>query len=109
MDAMVYELNEDEIVDGGPVQLAFGLHLQYAVTTSDALVAELRSYRAACVTVRQRCIVRHGLNADPDRLKSLDGLVGTNLLSYVLKIAREGVTMRADMSNASKISHGLAR
>ena len=96
VDAMVYELNEDEIVDGGPTQLAFGLHLQYAVTTSDALVAELRSYRAACVAVRQRCIVRHRLNADPNRLGSLDGLVDANLLSYVLKIAREGVNMRAD-------------
>ena len=94
--AMGYELNEDAMVDGGPMQLAFGLHLRHAVTTSGALDAELRSYRAACVAVRQRHIVRHGLNADPDRVKRLDGLVDANLLSYVLKIAREGVTMRAD-------------
>ena len=67
VDAMGYELNEDEIVDGGPMQLAFGLHLRHVVTTSDALVAELRSYRAACVAVRQRSIVRHGLSTPTQR------------------------------------------
>ena len=96
VDAMEFELNDDDVADGGPMQLAFGLHLRHVVDTSDALVAELRSYRAACVAVRQRHIVRHGLNADPERSKSLDGLVDANLLAYVPKIAREGVSMRAD-------------
>ena len=96
VDAMSFELDDDAIVDGGPMQLAFGLHLRHVIDTTDKLVLHLRSYRAASVAVRQRYILRHGLQADPDRLKDLDGLVNRHLLAYVTEMARVGVHMRSD-------------
>ena len=96
VDAMSFELDDDAIVDGGPTQLAFGLHLRHVIDTTDKLVLHLRSYRAASVAVRQRYILRHGLQADPDRLKDLDGLVNGHLPAYVTEMARVGVHMRSE-------------
>ena len=96
VDAMSFELDDDAIVDGGPMQLAFGLHLRHVIDTTGRLVLHLRSYRAASVAVRQRYILRHGLQVDPDRLKDLDGLVNRHLLAYVTETARVGVHMRSD-------------